>query len=355
MGIYAHHVAGFADAGLPVFPANTRDKKPFVKGWQNATPLMALRWATVPKLGAADGVGVVMGKASGIVEVDVDAAGDAWVQAALERFGDTPVIIRTASGKAKLWYRHAGEGRHIRPFDGLPVDILGGGFTIAPPSWRDDLGAAYAFCVGGIGDVGNLPTIRADAFSSESGAFKRAPAAVLRGERNNALFRHCMGQARFCDDVEALIDVAVTWSAAFPDRLNPAEAEQCARSAWQYESKGSNFLGLKKPQLDEADKMIDRLIDQPEALTLLLMFQRWHRNRTTFAVAPRAMSAAGSPPWHFSRIVRARNILLERGILEEVSAPAQGKRAGEYRLVRQTSESVHNHYTPLSPSSLALR
>ncbi|WP_283176817.1 GDSL-type esterase/lipase family protein [Gemmobacter sp. 24YEA27] len=74
--------------------------------------------------------------------------------------GDTSIIIRTASGKAKLWYRHNGEGRHIRPFNGLPIDVLGGGFTIAPPSWREDIGEAYSFIKGGLSDIANLPGIQ---------------------------------------------------------------------------------------------------------------------------------------------------------------------------------------------------
>lgn len=105
------------------------------------------------RLKAADGIGIVMGKPSGITEVDVDAVGDAWLSAATERFGETcPIIIATASAKAKLWYQHNGEGRHIRR-TATPIDILGTGFTIAPPSWRDDLGADYRFIRGGLDDL----------------------------------------------------------------------------------------------------------------------------------------------------------------------------------------------------------
>lgn len=346
-GIYSQHAPRFADAGLPCFPVDTRSKRPAVRGWQNATPRRARGWATNAKLGASDGLGLVMGKPSGLVEIDVDAAGDAWVSAAVERFGQTPIVIRTASGKAKLWYRHNGEGRRIRPFQGLPVDVLGDGFTIAPPSWREDLGTGYAFLSGGLADIANLPTIAPGALSD---GFTRAPEAVQRGDRNNALWRYCMTQARHCDDVEALIDVAVSWTSTFPEPLSAAEAEQCARSAFGYEATGRNFLGLRKPQLNAQDKLMDNLIDQPEALTLYLLFQRWHSSRLHFAIAPTAMSAAGSPPWPRRRIEGARDVLLERGYIEELRTPDKsGRKCGLYRLCGLTG-SANNHYTPSPPS-----
>lgn len=99
---------------------------------------------------------------------------------------------------------------------------------------------------------------------------------------------------------------------------------------------------------------MDDLLDQPEAYLLLQMFRRWHRSRPFFAIAPRAMSAAGSPPWHFSRIERARDVLLDRGKIEEVIPPRQGKNAGHYRLNLQTSDSVHNHNTLPPLPSLSL-
>lgn len=284
-----------------------------------------------------------MGVTSGITEVDVDAAGDAWLGVAIERFGDTPIIIRTASGKAKLWYRHSGEGRRVRPFSGLPVDVLGAGFTIAPPSLRVDLGQSYAFVAGGLNDLPCLPVIRSGQVPD---MVARAPEAVLRGDRNASLWRHCMAQARSCDDVEALIDVALTWSGALPEPLGSAEAERCARSAWNYETLGRNFLGLRKPQLTGGDRIMDDLIDQPEAYALYQMFLRWHGRRPSFAVAPTAMSKAGSPPWHRTRIARARDVLLERGFITEVVPPRRGGNAGQYRLAEQMPDSGKDHNTP---------
>jgi len=71
----------------------------------------------VPKLGDADGVGLLMSAPSGLTEIDFEGDGDAWLKPALEQFGETSVKIRTATGKAKLWYRDNGEGVTLGPFD----------------------------------------------------------------------------------------------------------------------------------------------------------------------------------------------------------------------------------------------
>lgn len=353
MGIFAEHAGAFLDAGLAPFPVDTTAKRPTVKGWQKTSPGLARAWAGNPRLAEANGLGVVMGPASGLVEIDVDAAGDAWIAAAVDRFGDSPIVIQTASGKAKLWYRHNGEGRHIRPLEGLPIDVLGGGFTIAPPSVRSD-GGAYRFVRGGLGDIPRLPTIRSGALDAlrqpkvEVGR-ERIPEAVNRGERNTTLWRWSMTQARFCDDVEQLIDAAQTWADAFPDPLSPQEVAKCARSAWGYESSGRNYLGLVRPQLTEKDMAMDVLRDAPDAFYLLSLFERFHRSKRAFFIAPRALGA--SLGWRYSRVELARDVLLSRGFIEEVAAPRRGKGPGSYRL-KEMHGSVHNHLTPSALSFL---
>ncbi|MFC3118187.1 bifunctional DNA primase/polymerase [Jhaorihella thermophila] len=346
-GIFAQHADAYATAGLPAFPVNTRRKRPAVRGWQKATPGRARAWASVDNLGAVDGLGIVMGKSSGLTEIDVDAVGDAWLALAVKRFGETPITIRTASGKAKLWYRHNGEGRRIRPFDDLPIDVLGGGFTIAPPSWREDLAAAYIYRTGGLDSLEKLPPIPPQAL--ETGR-PRAAECVRQGERNDLLWRYCMAQARHRDDVEALLDVAKTWASAFTDPLPLKEVERYARSASGYEASGRNFLGLRKPQVTEGDRIMDDLIDHPEAFTLYQMFLRWHGKRRAFAIAPTAMSAAGGPPWSRHKIANARDVLLERGFIEELVAPDPKRRkSGRYRLVHDYAKSGNNHNTPFPP------
>lgn len=347
MGVFAQHAPDYVAAGLPVFPVDTRRKKPAVRNWQQSGMSATRDW--IGRHGDADGLGLCMGARTRLVEVDVDFVGDAALAAARERFGDTPVTIRTASGKGKLWYRHNGEGRRIRTPGGLPIDILGAGFTVAPPSYRPDLGRSYGFLTGSLADLDGLPTIRADALDVHSG---RAAETVREGERNRALFLWCMAQARFCDDADALIDCAQTWASAMPVPLDPGEVTRTARSAWRYEVEGRNIVGLKRPQLIVRDKVMDDLMREPDAYLLLDLFRRYHSNRPSFTIAPTAMSRAGIPPWHRSRIERARDVLVDLGHVAELEPPdADKRRPGLYRLTMP--ESGNNHYTPFPlPSGL---
>lgn len=323
-GVYGRHAPIFRDAGLPSFPVDMRHKRPAVRNWQRPSPGAVNSW--LGKHGDADGLGVLMGVSTGITEIDVDVVGPASLAAAVERFGESPVVIETASGKSKLWYRHAGEGRNIRPIKGLDIDILGAGFTVAPPSRREDLGSAYRFVQGGLEDLARLPKLRPGSLETHQAS------SVAVGYRNSSLWRWAMTEARRCDDVEALMDAAETWAAAMPAPLSLAEIRKAVASAWRYETSGRNFLGLKRPAISTEDKMQDELADAPEAFFLLSMFRRFHRNRGTFSIAPRAMSEAGSPPWHYTRIANARDVLLERGALLEVRKPVRGHRSGLYRL-----------------------
>ena len=173
--------------------------------------------------------------------------------------------------------------------------------------------------------------------------------AVREGERNGTLWRWCMVQARYCDDVHALIDAAQTWAAGMPVPLDLREIERTARSAWRYELKGQNFVGLRRPQITLRDKAVDDLIDEPAAFSLLQIFQRYHSRKSVFRISPTAMAQQKNPPWHRSRIEHARDVLVERGYLTVVRAPDPLRRlAGVYQLTMP--ESGNNHYTPLSPS-----
>lgn len=325
LGVFGRHAPDYASVGLRPFPVHTRDKRPAVRNWRDPSDRAVSAWAK--RFANADGLGVNMGLQSGVTEIDVDAVGAPMLALATESFGETPIVIQTASGKSKLWYRHNGESRRIRPFGAdVPIDVLGNGYTIAPPSHREDLGASYRFLQGGLEDLKHLPPIRPNALGDLD------PATVLHGARNVSLWRWCMMEARRCDDAEALIDAAETWAAAMPDRLPLSEVRAAALSAWGYETKGRNFLGLKRPQVTWEDQMQDQLADAPDAFFLLAMFRRWHSSRPSFAIAPSAMSEAHNPPWHRTRIAKARDVLLERGALVEISPPVRGRAPGRYRL-----------------------
>ena len=118
--------------GLVVFPCGGDDgKRPLVKGWQGRKSAKTV--ATWAQRFAGANIGVACG-ASGVVVVDVDRP--ELVGAMLRRFGDTPLLTRTPSGGAHLWYRKLGPVRsgNLRK-QGFEVDIKAdGGFVVVPHS-----------------------------------------------------------------------------------------------------------------------------------------------------------------------------------------------------------------------------
>ena len=97
-------------------------------------------------------MGFCLGPRTGITILDVDSTNERILAAALDRHGHTPVIARSGSGKYHGYYRHNGERRLIRPESDKPIDILGSGLAVAPPS-RGSKGC-YEFIQGGLDDIG---------------------------------------------------------------------------------------------------------------------------------------------------------------------------------------------------------
>ena len=95
------------------------------------------------------------GKHSRLTVLDVDRPRRARVlAAALDQHGRTPIVVRTGSGNRQAWYRHNGEERLIRPEPDKPIDILGGGFVVGPPSHGTK--SNYQFIEGGLDDLDRL-------------------------------------------------------------------------------------------------------------------------------------------------------------------------------------------------------
>ena len=92
--------------------------------------------------------------------IDVDIADQRVLEDAISRYGDTPLVVRTASGKFHAYYRHNNERRVIRPWGrDLKIDLLGqGGFVVAPAS--ELAGVRYTIIAGRLDDLDQLPVIR---------------------------------------------------------------------------------------------------------------------------------------------------------------------------------------------------
>ena len=140
---------------------------------------------------------------------------------------------------------------------------------------------------------------------------------AIEGERNDKLFRHCLGQAQYCDTFDDLLDVART----FNDDCLPPDSEptvvKTATSAWKRTLGGTvrhGMVSLPGPAITALAP------ENPDALALLTVLAAFNGRDSTFWIAN---GMAGTRVAGAQRLVRARNELLKRGIIQRVSAARQ--------------------------------
>jgi len=247
IGVFAAWQPRYASVGIPTFPVyiDSHVKKPLVKRYASfGLPASAEVARKYPDAGA---IGFMVGKRNGITVGDVDEVGEEALQRFLNQHGHTPVIAKTASGKHHAWYRFNGERRAVRPEANVKVDILGSGFVVAPPSHGP--AGNYQFILGGLNDLDRLPVMQDVPINATQRSLRRltnietSDQSVSCGHRNDTLFRKCLRDARFCDDPDALLDVARTYNAEFLEPLSDEEVIKVATSAWGYEDRGENRYG----------------------------------------------------------------------------------------------------------------
>ena len=196
---------------------------------------------------------------------------------ALDRHGTTPLLVRTASGKWHAYYHHNGECRRIRPWrrEGLPIDIVGTGLCIAPPS--ELATGTYQIIEGRLDDLDRLPIMRGldDQFYSHrrgtaapSGDHTKPWSEMHDGDgRNDALFRRLGREAHHCDDFEQLLDRAQTLNTDFAQPMADREIRKIACSVWEMTVEGRNRFGQRGSWLPTAQ--VDELVADPHTLALL--------------------------------------------------------------------------------------
>ncbi|MFC3175010.1 bifunctional DNA primase/polymerase [Novosphingobium bradum] len=322
---FAHWQPLYAEAGIALLPAI--EKRPVVKNAGNFTPKASSK--LIARHGNSERMGFWCGRGSSITVIDIDSTEPELLEMVLSRFGVSPIIARSPSGGHHVWYRHRGEKRQTR-FEGLPLDVLGNGFVVAPPS-RTERGV-YTFLEGDLSAVNDLPVIAEKAWRNSSAGDtlrpRRAGAALLvppaaslervaEGNRNVALLSFCLSEAPTCRDLSELGARAAAYnrSTLLPP-LSDAEVSKTVASAWRYQSEGRNWVG-KGQFAPIPHSAIDGLLhDSPDALLLLIRLVREHYGlRNTFFVANAMAATMSDRPWSVKRLARARNALLATGRL----------------------------------------
>jgi hypothetical protein len=243
MAAFQEMATAWAAAGIVPLPITADGKRPLVKQPDTFGRRGALQLTAKPRFANA-AVGFWCGHFNRLTVADVDSAADSELQYALDTFGQTPVIVRTASGKHHAYYRHNGGRRQIKPDKAHPIDILGeGGFCVAPPSVRSD-GERYEFVRGGLSDLANLPTMRPGALQIPEPIKPRVNPSVNSspiGKRNDTVFRLALALAlaHGAGSQEELLAQARKANAEFCVSPNDdAEVVRTVRKVWEYKMAG---------------------------------------------------------------------------------------------------------------------
>ena len=221
--------------------------------------------------------------------------------------------ITSTAGKFHAYYRNSGERRRIRPFLGLPIDVIGAGLIVVPPSKTQR--GTYEIIQGNLDDLECLPPMRHAAPEIKC-------AQVREGGRNNTLWAQCMRQAHYCDTFDALLDVARTFNdqANMPP-LSDAEVVKIATSAWRYTERNENWFGFGR-RVAFPHATVDRLAAQdPYALALLSVLKRLHGGRDHFILAKETAHKLG---WSLPAFKAARKRLEVEGEIRCISRGGRG-------------------------------
>jgi hypothetical protein len=311
-GLFAHWQPRYAEKGIATFPV--RDKRPAVRGYlklgMRASQQLATKFPTDDAFGFAC-------RRNGITVLDVDAPDERLLAEAMAEFGESPLVIQSGSGNYQAWYRNSGEGRRIRPDPARPIDILGDGFVVAPPSKSSS--GAYSIICGTLDELASLPPMRQP--SPPAGGNKIARPRVAQGSRNDTLWRHCMQKARRCSIIEELMEEAVRHNAAqFYEPLPDDEVLRVVASAWAKKTNGTNWFGGGRVIFDAAE--VDDLLSlDQDAFVLLAILRRrnWGRD---FVIANAMAAIMPEGGWRRQRLTAARQRLVDTGIVEQIRPPS---------------------------------
>lgn len=324
-GVFASWQPKYAAAGIATFPVN--GKKPAVKHYLRAGHSASRQFAD--RFPNADAFGFAC-ESAGIAVLDIDSPSDNLLADAIYEFGSSPIIIRSGSGNHQVWYRRTGQRRRIRPQSDRPIDILGRGYVVAPPS----VGArgSYQFLSGSLQDIASLPAMRDLTLSNPSSA-QRLDVEVINcevneGSRNNTVWRHCMGLAKQCASFELLVLQAQQFNtASCSPPLTESEVVGCAASAWRKTNKGENWFGIGGiVALGNAEVQTLVETDQ-DALLLLAYLKSFHWGRD-FVIA-NAMHKKLN--WTRVRLAAARKSLEIRQYVTCIRPAARGRGPSLYR------------------------
>lgn len=203
----------YIDQGWSILPVKPSEKRPYMTNWlqyqhTRATKEMADSWFT-SLMGA--GVGMVTGRISGVVVLDVESYCSIPIDELLRRY-PTQMISRTGTGGYHLFYLYPNGvskiANRVGIFEGADIRA-DGGFIVLPPT-RHPNGKLYEWVKKGplgvfpkaLLDIQSQPKVQGDGWITE------ALRGVSEGGRNDACARlagYFFHKGLNADIVEALL------------------------------------------------------------------------------------------------------------------------------------------------------
>jgi Bifunctional DNA primase/polymerase, N-terminal/Primase C terminal 1 (PriCT-1) len=370
MGIANTAAEIYAKHGIPAIPLG-EDKRPLVGGFKVANLSMAQSRAFMRRRPDATALGIPDGRVSGIVRLDIDEHGEDVERTVIDRAGDTPAKVQTASGKRHLIYTYNGERRltgapghaNARPWADLKVDLCGdGGFSVSPPSR----------CKGGeyelLGELTleqllenrhQLPVIQGlpeRAFKIEPASPPIVPDDVVvdtvrftdmgaNSGRNTALFDALCKEARnLPQTIEAFEARARELNQTFGEPMIESRVINTAKSVFGYVESGQLRTGehgawFKRMQAQE-------LARDPYLFALIAWLKAENGPNAQFQVAD-GLCQPKYLDWPRERLQQARRRAMDDGWIVQIRKPAPGVRA-LYRWGTVRPRSTHTDFRRLS-------
>lgn len=203
----------YIDQGWSILPVKPSEKRPYMTNWLQyqhikATKEMAENWFT--SLTGA-GVGMVTGRISGVVVLDIESYCKIPIEELLRRY-PTQMVSRTGSGGYHLFYLYPNGvpeiANRVGVFEGADIRA-DGGFIVLPPT-RHPNGRLYEWVKTGFPGVfpKALLDIQSQPKAQGDGWITEALRGVSEGERNDTCARlagYFFRKGLNADIVEALL------------------------------------------------------------------------------------------------------------------------------------------------------
>ncbi|MER8626337.1 bifunctional DNA primase/polymerase [Mesorhizobium sp. M1143] len=302
-------------AGFSLLPLGGEDGKAatFIFKDRARVPLLSVQNRMLASKSKAFGI-----RLDGMLVVDVDTDTPEATDYVRKHFGLSPVQTKTGRGR-HYFFQYTGKPLPSVQLPGIEIDFKVGGneYVVGPESIRVD-GIKYVPVIRLI-SIAALPS-----FVDQRGAERHTTwtGKIPVGKRNKTLFNKALEYARYIatyDDLLADLLALRTIILELPSDFPDSEVKKIARSVWKYKVTNNLWEGRNSVVKIRRD-IIERLLQRDHgcdafSLFSLLQSKHGHIPGKLFGIVPDAMARARLIPLGRNSVIRARDILIEEGLL----------------------------------------